>query len=392
MRSANWPISTLRNRLSRLLTTFVVFACLALPASALADATVHITDMGYDPSSVTIKAGESVTWNYDNSFVNPRGVHIDGGATICDPGSMGDLLNPPTSPCTHQFPTAGRYQYYDPQACSDYASCAPYQGLVIVGGPPVASASGPGSAQRGQTVTFDGSGSSDPDGDAITGYHWELGDGTSAGGVQVQHAFTTAGHHDVTLTVSDSTGSGSTTTGIDITVPDSDGDGVNDDLDKCPTTPASTPDGCPIVAPLIPPRIASSATAANVLGQAAALKSGITALLSCSSFCTANFTLLRSGKPVSVPTTTTLTSAGTKLVTIKFTSAAKRSLARAKKPKLVLQALVTDSIGRMQTRKDSVSLEPVKAYGTLPAIGLSDNQPTTFPDPNFEILKLKYGR
>jgi hypothetical protein len=34
----------------------------------------------------------------------------------------------------------------------------------------------------------------------------------------------------------------------------------------------------------------------------------------------------------------------------------------------------------------------VKTWGRLPAIGISDNQPTTFTDPNFEILKLRYAR
>jgi PKD repeat protein len=372
--------------LRRLVTTFIAFACLAVPAAAMADATVDITDPGYNPSTTTITVGQSVTWNYQS--ITPHGVKLDGGATLCDPHSSAEL--PAPAPCTQPFNTAGRYQYYDPQ-CPDYASCTGFQGLVVVDGPPVAAATGPASAQRGQTVTFDGSGS-DPDGDAITGYHWDFGDGTTGDGPQVQHAFTTAGHYDVTLTVSDSTGSGSTTIGIDITVPDSDGDGINDDLDKCPTTPASTSDGCPFVPPPIPPRIVSSATVASVLGQSAALKSGVTAVLNCSGFCTGSFVLLRNGKPVSVPVTTTLTSSGSKLVTIKFTSAARRALAKAKKPKLILQVLVTDAISRVQTRKDGVTLEAVKTWGRLPAIGISDNQPTTFTDPNFQILKLKYGR
>ncbi|MBL3655142.1 glycoside hydrolase family 48 protein [Fulvivirga sediminis] len=54
-------------------------------------------------------------------------------------------------------------------------------------------------------VSFDGSESSDPDGDPIT-FAWDFADGSVATGATATHEFTTPGSYDVTLTVTDSAG------------------------------------------------------------------------------------------------------------------------------------------------------------------------------------------
>jgi hypothetical protein len=53
--------------------------------------------------------------------------------------------------------------------------------------------------------SFDGSGSSDPDGNIVT-YDWRFGDGSSAQGAQVNQAYAAAGTYLVTLTVTDKGG------------------------------------------------------------------------------------------------------------------------------------------------------------------------------------------
>jgi PKD repeat protein len=61
-------------------------------------------------------------------------------------------------------------------------------------------------AAVGQTVTFDGSGSHDPDpGDSLV-FAWRFDDGATATGPIASHAFATAGTHSATLTVTDPTG------------------------------------------------------------------------------------------------------------------------------------------------------------------------------------------
>ncbi|WP_448625472.1 PQQ-dependent sugar dehydrogenase [Geodermatophilus sp. URMC 64] len=64
-----------------------------------------------------------------------------------------------------------------------------------------------------RTVTFDGSGSSDLDGDAVT-YAWDFGDGATGTGVQATHTYAAPGTAPLTarLTVTDAQGATGTTT------------------------------------------------------------------------------------------------------------------------------------------------------------------------------------
>jgi PKD repeat protein len=60
-------------------------------------------------------------------------------------------------------------------------------------------------------VTFDGSNSSDPDGEVV-GYRWDFGDGNSGSGQIVEHTFLNQGQYTIRLTVTDNDGeTGSTT-------------------------------------------------------------------------------------------------------------------------------------------------------------------------------------
>ena len=73
--------------------------------------------------------------------------------------------------------------------------------------PPVAAVGGPYTTTTG-TVSFDGSASSDPDGDALS-YSWAFGDGASGSGARPTHTYASVGSYTVRLTVADGKGGSS---------------------------------------------------------------------------------------------------------------------------------------------------------------------------------------
>jgi PKD repeat protein len=74
---------------------------------------------------------------------------------------------------------------------------------------PTAVISGPTTGRVGQTVTFDGSGSS-INGGKIVKYEWNFGDGTTGSGVKVTHTYAKAGSYKVSLKVTASDGATAT--------------------------------------------------------------------------------------------------------------------------------------------------------------------------------------
>ena len=56
-----------------------------------------------------------------------------------------------------------------------------------------------------EEIEFDGSKSADMDGDNLT-YRWDFGDGETAEGAKVKHAYKKIGAYKVSLTVTDNSG------------------------------------------------------------------------------------------------------------------------------------------------------------------------------------------
>ncbi len=80
---------------------------------------------------------------------------------------------------------------------------------------PTADAGGPYTGHVNQSISFDGTDSSDPDGDPLT-YTWDFGDGSTATVVSPTHSYSSVGIYNVLLTVSDGTLTNTDTTAANI--------------------------------------------------------------------------------------------------------------------------------------------------------------------------------
>ena len=121
--------------------------------------------------------------------------------------NFGDGATGSSATPNHTYVTAGTFNVSltvtDDAGDTDTATSTATIGLGNL--PPVADANGPYNGTAGIAVAFDGSGSSDPDGNIIS-YSWDFGDGSTGSGVSPNHVYASANVYNVTLTVMDDAG------------------------------------------------------------------------------------------------------------------------------------------------------------------------------------------
>lgn len=133
-------------------------------------------------------------------------------------GSSGIGVSP-----THVYEAAGNFEVRlvvndgladSPASIASATISAPVTNLA-----PIANPGGPYSGQPGVAVAFDGSASSDPNGDTIT-YAWDFGDGAMSEGMSPSHVYEGEGTFTVSLTVNDGLlDSPIATTTVEIAIP-----------------------------------------------------------------------------------------------------------------------------------------------------------------------------
>jgi PKD repeat protein len=111
---------------------------------------------------------------------------------------------------SHLFEKPGTYDVRLTATDDTGSSCASTTAIsrIVVNAPPTANAGRLREAFTGganDAAVLDGSGSTDPDGQALT-YAWQVADGTTESGERVRHLFRKAGDVEVKLTVTDSSG------------------------------------------------------------------------------------------------------------------------------------------------------------------------------------------
>jgi len=125
---------------------------------------------------------------------------------------------------SHTYTTAGTYTVTLTVVDDEGAQSAPATTTATIDVPPsnlppVSDPNGPYTGATDQPVSFDGSGSSDPDG-TVASYAWNFGDGNTGTGVSPTHTYAAAGTYTVSLTVTDNQGAASSPATTTATISD----------------------------------------------------------------------------------------------------------------------------------------------------------------------------
>ena len=145
--------------------------------------------------------GQPVAFDGNGSF-DPDGGNITAYDWDFGDGNTGTGVAP-----SHAYATAGTYTVTLTVVDDEGATSAPVTTTATIEAPqanipPTSDPNGPYTGTMGQPVSFDGSGSSDPDG-SIVSYEWDFGDGNTGTGVSPTHTYAAAGTYTVSLTVTD---------------------------------------------------------------------------------------------------------------------------------------------------------------------------------------------
>jgi len=154
-----------------------------------ARATQTLTAVTFDGSDSTDGDGRIVGWAWD----------------------FGDGDTATGVSASHAFARAGTYTVRLTVTDDDGLASSDTTTVTASNRPPVANAGADRSAGVGSAIAFDGSASSDPDGQ-ITTFAWSFGDGSNGSGATPMHAYGQAGTYTVRLTVTDDGGASSSDT------------------------------------------------------------------------------------------------------------------------------------------------------------------------------------
>jgi PKD repeat protein len=156
------------------------------------------------PASVTVNEGDPLTLNVSAS--DPDGTPIF--SLTAAPLPLGATFAPNLSNTagvlnwTPDFAQAGVYPVTFTATNALSGTAVTQITVVNQNRAPVADPDGPYTGVAGVPVAFHGTGSSDPDGDALT-YAWDFGDLSTGSGASPSHIYSTGGNYTVSLTVTD---------------------------------------------------------------------------------------------------------------------------------------------------------------------------------------------
>ena len=161
----------------------------------------------FTESEETVLTGEAIRFDASASY------DLDGNI-VSYFWDFGDGTNVTGMIVSHTYADNGIYVVTLTVTDNDGATDSVYATKTVLNRPPVASfTESAETVTVGEFITFNALSSFDPDG-SIVSCDWDFGDGTSAIGVVVSHAYTVQGTYTVTLTVTDDDGATASNTAI----------------------------------------------------------------------------------------------------------------------------------------------------------------------------------
>jgi PKD repeat protein len=146
----------------------------------------------------------------DHTLCAGVAAELDGSKSVAGPNAtyawdFGDGEKASGVKVSHAFAKGGTYNVTLTVTDGDCVACD--TACVKVNEGPTAVLTGPDQACTGENISFNASGSSDPDGDCIT-YNWDFGDGQKLenGGPNACHMYEKGGSYTVTVSITDGMG------------------------------------------------------------------------------------------------------------------------------------------------------------------------------------------
>jgi uncharacterized delta-60 repeat protein len=152
----------------------------------------------FDFAPAAPRTGEAVTFSSTSS--------VAGGSIVRTEWDFGEGFHDGPAQISHTFTSSGSHDVFLRVTGSDGQTATVTRQVAVANRAPLAAFGfAPSAPKTGESVAFDGSGSSDPDG-SLVGYAWEFGDGASGSGAGPSHVYAQAGSYTVKLTVTDDDG------------------------------------------------------------------------------------------------------------------------------------------------------------------------------------------
>jgi PKD repeat protein len=213
------------------------------PLTVTEGATVDFDAASIDyPTSAAATQAPVYAYEWDPTGASSGGPDNDGFTLFDDTVEVGAFR--PATTASYQYTTPGIYTA-NLKLLGDFGEYDESGTIVVqTTNPPTAAFNAPATAQTGQTVSFDASGSQPASGAQIADYHWSYGDGQTddTQSPTDTHVYASPGAYTVTLTVrdNDEQASAPVTQQITVTSPPSSGGGGGGTTGTTTTVTATT--------------------------------------------------------------------------------------------------------------------------------------------------------